>query len=418
MPEGLLLTGDALAMLRTLPDDSVHCSVTSPPYWGLRDYGVEGQLGLEATPEAYVAALVAVFAEVRRVLRPDGTLWLNLGDSYTSSGRGGIGDKSTLDGGRRNQNESRAELVASPAKRRKRAHGKGAGYEEAAVASAHVAAPGLRPKNLVGIPWRVAFALQASGWNLRADIIWAKPNPMPESVLDRPTRAHEYLFLLSKSERYYYDADAIKEPSVKHASGNALRQHRRDHGGVAGTQRGNQGCAFPWEGASRNVRSVWTLGSEPFPDAHFATFPEALPKRCILAGTSDRGACAVCGAPYTRVLDERPAPRVRTAVPRSDRDGGLTAEHGMERTGMSHRAYAEWLAAHPRKTLGWQPGCVCPTTKVAPCVVLDPFAGAGTTLVVADAHQRAWIGIELNPGYAEMARRRVGARGAPLFSTR
>jgi len=209
-----ILQGDALEELRNLPDGGARCCVTSPPYWGLRDYRTDGQLGLERTPEEYVSRLVEVFREVRRVLADDGTLWLNLGDSYAAN----------------------RTYQVSPTKWSKLEQGQSA-----------VVPPGLKPKDLVGIPWRVAFALQADGWYLRSDIIWAKPNPMPESVTDRPTKAHEYLFLLSKRERYYYDAEAIAE--------------------------------------RRNKRTVWTITTQPFPDAHFAVMPQALVEPCILAGS-------------------------------------------------------------------------------------------------------------------------------------
>ena len=245
--------GDALEILKTLPDEHVQTCVTSPPYWGLRDYGVPGQLGLEPTPEEYVARMAAVFREVRRVLREDGTLWLNLGDSYAAVGNGiGSGKQLTNIGS------------FMPAKS---------------------APPGLKPKDLVGIPWRVAFALQADGWYLRSDIIWAKPNPMPESVTDRPTRAHEYLFLLSKSARYYYDAEAIAEASVSdHPSGNGYARPEA-------ISRGGRGQSEKWSniGGSRNRRSVWTVATQPYPEAHFAVFPPKLIEPCVLAGAPSGG---------------------------------------------------------------------------------------------------------------------------------
>lgn len=250
-------TGDALEVLQTLPDKSIQCCVTSPPYWGLRDYGVDGQIGLEQTPEAYVNRLVEVFREVRRVLRNDGTLWLNLGDSY-ASGQGGKQGQTTIMGGR-------------------------------AVLSAKKRAPipdSLKPKDLVGIPWMVAFALRADGWYLRSDIIWSKPNAMPESVRDRPTKAHEYLFLITKSEKYYYDHEAIKEPAVsKRSSGNGYKRPER----VTHNNMGERAQEKPWElQSSRQRRSVWTVNTKPFKGAHFAVFPPALIEPCILAG-SKRG---------------------------------------------------------------------------------------------------------------------------------
>jgi DNA modification methylase len=315
-----VICGDALAELRKLPDELVHCCVTSPPYWGLRDYGVDGQLGLEPTPEEYVANLVAAFREVRRVLRDDGTLWLNLGDCY--NGSGGAGGDYNPGGLKEGQPKYPGRNISS-----------------------------LKPKDLVGIPWRVAFALQADGWWLRSDIIWHKPNPMPESVTDRPTRAHEYIFLLSKSQHYYYDAQAIREPSSMPLPSsdtknkrNERKQGRRDK--QRGHGRRHAGFNERWDQMSkaeqcamgRNKRSVWTVATRPFPEAHFATFPLQLIEPCILAG-----------APV----------------------GGL---------------------------------------------VLDPFAGSGTTAVAAKRLGRQWLGIELNPEYAEMARRRIDTVPYSLFS--
>lgn len=258
--------GDCREILRTLPDESLNCCVTSPPYWGLRDYGIENQLGLEATPEEYVAHLVEVFREVRRVLRDDGTLWLNLGDSYAAGG---------------NNAGSRPEDLTD-----KQRSNRGCRYER------RIAPSGLKPKDLVGIPWRVAFALQADGWYLRSDIIWHKPNPMPEAVTDRPTKAHEYIFLLSKSEKYYYDAEAIKEPAESRSL--SKWQDRKADGEP--TRRGDPSTsghitrtATLASSDGRNKRSVWTVPTEPYPEAHFATFPEDLIKPCIKAGSPSGG---------------------------------------------------------------------------------------------------------------------------------
>lgn len=260
---GTIITGDALTTLRTLPDQSVQCCVTSPPYWGLRDYGVQGQIGLESSPQEYVAALLPIFQEVRRVLRTDGTLWLNVGDSYI----GYHGNK-------------RAHGSAAPSDKD--------GYRENMRATS-VGANGLKNKDMAGIPWRLAFALQVDGWYLRCDCIWAKPNPMPESVQDRPTRAHEYLFLLSKSERYYYDHEAVREPSSPSRKGNA-KTFRGGGAYTGGRSFDNSSDAIrdshgnTRQGDTRNRRSVWTVATCPFPDAHFATFPPELVRPCILAG--------------------------------------------------------------------------------------------------------------------------------------
>lgn len=258
--EARIICGDALEVLRTMPDQLVQCCMTSPPYWRLRDYGVDGQIGLESTPAEYIEKMVAVFREVRRVLRDDGLLWLNIGDSYNGSKQScGTNSISGIGG-------------CQP-------HG-----------GILKDAPGLKPKDLVGIPWMLAFALQADGWWLRQDIIWHKPNPMPESIRDRCTKAHEYVFLLSKSERYFFDSEAMQEPAAVEPSraprrGNSFarkaaggrppgqpHQHREDRADIA------------YEG-KRNKRSVWTIASEPYPEAHFATFPTELPRICILAGT-------------------------------------------------------------------------------------------------------------------------------------
>ena len=247
--------GDCLTVLRTLPDGFANTCVTSPPYWGLRDYGHDGQIGLEETPDAYVERMVAVFREVRRVLRDDGTLWLNLGDSYNGSS-GGATEKQGTNAGSFHNGGVRL-------------------------------APGLKPKDLVGIPWRVAFALQADGWYLRSDIIWHKPNPMPESVTDRPTKAHEYVFLMSKSPRYYYDADAIKERATRASSGNKARHC---HDGTRGRS-DHLGASIPWtnDDSGRNKRSVWTVTTRPFSGAHFACYPPELIKPCIAAGCPEGG---------------------------------------------------------------------------------------------------------------------------------
>lgn len=259
------MTGNCLDTLPLLAEQSVHCCVTSPPYFGLRDYGVDGQLGLEATPEEFVAALVAVFREVRRVLRDDGTVWLNLGDSYANDSKWG---------------------GSSGGKHASALHG------ETGVGRGKVRT-GLKPKELIGIPWRVAFALQADGWFLRQDIIWHKPNVMPESVKDRCTKAHEYIFLLSKSPRYYFDAEAIKEPTVcTKKPGRRVKETQHygaGNGGNSGLsdmlQRYHSGDAP----TTRNRRSVWTVPPVPFKGAHFATFPPDLIEPCILAGAPAGG---------------------------------------------------------------------------------------------------------------------------------
>jgi len=264
----MLIRGDARAL--PLRDQSVHCVVTSPPYWGLRDYGSPTQIGLEPTPAAYVAAIVAVFAELGRVLRADGTCWVNMGDAYVHGipGGGCVFQNGRTDG--------RTSHVTDRARGREKIS---------------TLAPGLKVKDLIGLPWRVAFALQAEGWYLRSDIIWAKPNPMPESVTDRPTKAHEYLFLLTKSERYFYDAAAIAE-QLSGALRSSNWATRKAAGAIGGClnrgARQQQGDNVShdlggWDG-TRNKRSVWTIPTLPYAGAHFATMPEALVEPCILAG--------------------------------------------------------------------------------------------------------------------------------------
>jgi len=247
--------GDAVECLRELPDGLAQTCVTSPPYWGLRDYGEDAQIGLESTPDEYVASLVAVFREVWRVLRDDGTLWLNLGDSYNGSAPNRTGQNGYNDG---RANRSKRFSVGGVS--------------------------GLKHKDLVGIPWRVAFALQSDGWYLRSDIIWHKPNPMPESVTDRPTKSHEYVFLLSKSPRYYYDANAIKEKSMELGKTN-IRFGDNKYGDSDDPKHATKsGNAYTDDG-TRNARSVWSISTKPYAEAHFATFPTEIPERCIKAGS-------------------------------------------------------------------------------------------------------------------------------------
>jgi site-specific DNA-methyltransferase (adenine-specific) len=257
-----ILEGDCRESLRTLPYKSVHCCVTSPPYFGLRDYGVEGQLGLEQTPDQYVAELVSVFREVHNVLKDDGTVWLNIGDSYASFRDG----KATPDTTR---GDSLGTLVDT-------------GKAKNRMASTFVNTP-IKHKDLIGIPWKVAFALQADGWYLRQDIIWNKPNPMPESVKDRCTKSHEYIFLLSKSEKYYFDYEAIKEPATTSPTSRnkAAEGYQADypHG-----DRFSEGERVWGADGKRNKRSVWNVPLRPYKGAHFATFPMDLIEPCILAG--------------------------------------------------------------------------------------------------------------------------------------
>jgi len=357
-----IMIGDVREQLRLLPADSVHCIVTSPPYWGLRDYGVDGQIGLESSPAGFISTMVEVFEELRRVLRPDGTCWVNMGDSY-AGGRRGPDVGSGLQGSRDAQQQSRLAQARMVASRRR---------DDAPIPRSDIRVPGLKPKDLVMMPHRLAIALQDAGWWVRQDIVWHKPNPMPESVRDRCTKAHEYIFLLTKSEKYYFDQDAIAQPvspnthaRLSQAVQNQVGSARANGGTKAimkavgrklysgtgvGFGRGYDKVAKPrvknnasFDEAmaimpsTRNRRSVWTITTQPFSEAHFATFPPELPETCIKAGCPPGG------------------------------------------------------------------------------TVLDPFFGAGTTGLVADRLQRNCIGIELNPAYAEIARRRIQAE-SPLLA--
>jgi DNA modification methylase len=304
----MILRGDVREMLGQLADCSVQACVTSPPYWGLRDYGHDGQIGLEQTPDEYVAEMVAVFREVRRVLKDDGVLWLNLGDSYNGSGKGACADG--------------VVRLTDKSKKQKTSNGTHQGTFTKTIID------GLKPKDLVGIPWRVAFALQADGWWLRQDIIWHKPNPMPESVTDRCTKAHEYLFLLTKSAKYYFDNEAIKEPSAQLGKTN-IRFGGNKYGDSNDPKHATKSGNEYTDNGTRNRRSVWTIPTKPFKGAHFAVMPEALVEPCILA---------------------------------SSREGDT---------------------------------------------VLDPFLGSGTVGLVAQRHNRRWVGCELNPEYAKIAETRI-----------
>jgi DNA modification methylase len=371
------LQGDALAMLKSLPDECVQMVCTSPPYYGLRAYLPDGhpdkalEVGLEETPAAYVAKLVEVFREVKRVLRSDGVAWVNLGDSYAGSMKG-MGSDGKAYGGPKQQTNKGSINIGCP----------------------DWSACGLRPKSLLGIPWRVAFALQEDGWILRADCIWHKTNAMPESVKDRPTKAHEYVFLLSKNERYFYDSDAIKE-SVAMAD-------RRGNVRIAYDGKGNPDSrAFSgnatWLGqdeSGRNKRSVWSLPTVPFPGSHFAVMAPKLAETCILAGTSPQ-ACEHCGAPWQRVTEVE---RILPAAP----SGNAEIKRWNTETRQEH--LGDRTITHQK---GWQPICTCTQEGTGRCIVLDPFSGAGTTSYVAMQHGRKYIGIELNPEYILMAEKRL-----------
>jgi DNA modification methylase len=418
-----LLVGHVLEQLATLPDTSIHCCVTSPPYWGLRDYGTEpqiwgvdptcehvwtsagsssqrqrngadgeihdgrttnklsenitinpsqgsfchcgawrGSLGLEPTPQLYVEHLVAIFREVRRVLRDDGTLWLNIGDSY--AGHNPIGWR-----------------AGNEAKNQGNSNKNGVGFVD-----------GCKPKDLVGIPWMLAFALRADGWYLRSEIVWAKTAPMPESVTDRPTNAHEKIFLFSKNERYFYDQEAVKEKAITVGDERHLRTDKRKEVDPFCIDERSRARTVQPQGEFRNQRNVWTLNPSPFAGAHFATFPQEIPRRAILAGTSEKGVCPKCEAPYTRIIDKISKAKKRGSNPSDFRALGMPQQSGVGTT---------------TTTLGWQPSCKCDAGDPIPATVLDPFFGSGTTGVVAQQLWRLCIGIDLSDKYAQIDKERM-----------
>ncbi len=540
MPTWDILQGDAIEVMRGMVSESVHCCICSPPYWGLRHYGVDGAYGLEPTLDAYIERMVEVFREVRRVLRKDGTLWLNLGDVFAHNGASG---GASPDGARKGWAADRVAQEQS-------------GYRTP---------PGLKPKDLIGLPWRVAFALQADGWWLRSDIVWHKLNPMPESVRDRPTRAHEYVFLLTKSgaplywthrdlpgtrsqpnpdyrwtdqstgieyevepaawsdelidcpdcggagetemvvgqasmfdgpptlvkvcsrcnrdgtetpgqiprwkhvnlwraNDYFWDADAIRDSNTANTIARLQYQKlispRRAHPDEPGNIAQLNGA---------NKRTVWSIATQPYKGSHFATFPEKLVEPCILAGTSERGVCGVTGDPWERLAERNDAPhdgntesqyktgsaanrlalarqaarergeeyvqRVTTTgwqptcgapwercVERSTEYDHVTTDPGKPKDGPYASQTGNGSGTHDirhgvysrSETTDWQPTCGHDAEPV-PATVLDPFCGSGTTGVVALRHGRSFIGIELNPEYIELARKRI-IGDAPLLN--
>lgn len=345
--------GSVLDVLPELPRRSFHSAITSPPYWGLREYG-EGnadELGSEKTPEEYVERMVDVGRCVRRVLRDDGTFWLNLGDTYASGG---------------GHTTYGPNAVCGPKNRDAR---KEVGKKNRS---------GLPNGNLVGIPWRVAFALQADGWILRQDVIWHKPSPMPAPVKNRCVTAHEYLFLFAKNTDYYFDHVAIQEPAVQ-----ADRKRKDQIGGNKSLVTAHSpGSVFEGSAVS-NKRDVWTVAAQGTSLKHYAPFPPKLILPCVLAGTSEHGCCDVCGGPYRRVYEEEEVTR--------ERPNDYVKRVGEQGTGNS---CANSVAGVRTKTLGWRPTCSC-KAGVRPCTILDMFMGSGTTASVCRQFGRACVGVEL-----------------------
>jgi DNA modification methylase len=403
-----VIVGDCLTELALIPTASVHCCVTSPPYLWLRDYEVAPTawpevsfapiiglpaitvpaqteaLGLERDIWSFIGHCVLVFRELRRVLRSDATLWLNMGDSYASGGRGGGGSFM----------EERGD----------------ASWKQKSTINGWRQPPsGFNRKDMLGIPWRLALAMQADGWVLRSENIWSKPNCMPESAEDRPTKAHEHVFLFSPSDDYYYDRDAIIEPVTggAHTRGGGVGGKTVPPGhDLQGRMRQNEryGRAIRELVTHRNKRTVWNIPTEPFKGTHYATFPRELARTCILAGSSAAGCCSLCRAPLRRrVLIEGATFKERTAG--RERSGYAAATLG----GAPHSFAVRGSHGHisrVRKTVGWDPTCSC-AAVVVPCTVIDPFAGAGTVGVVAIETGRNALLIEVSEPYAISARRRL-----------
>jgi len=343
----LLLHGNSKEILKTMPENLVHTVVTSPPYWQLRDYFADDQLGQESTPEEYVDNLVAICREVKRVLRQDGTFWLNIGDSYNNNSGHTRSKKEWQRKGRLNGSADKKAFKHST----------------------------IKTKDLIGMPWKVAFALQNDGWYLRCDIIWKKLNPMPDGAKDRPTRSHEYMFLLSKSPKYFYDYYAVLEETDSHPD----KIQGFGANDQQGTYRMDQTRKFEHYG-KRNKRSVWSTAVATSGKGHFATYPEKLIDPCVKASTSAKGCCADCSTPWFRNFEKEKVA--------SDNGKGYTLE---------------------LVDKGWEKGCKCETNEVNPCIVLDPFNGSGTTGKVALKYDHNYIGIDTNEEYLDVARYNINA---------
>ena len=469
------MQGDVRERLAEIPEKSVQTCITSPPYWGLRDYGLPpsvwggdkdcahewviertarpnssggkasennpyakklaikgtenyseyadyhdratysqfcqkcgawlGCLGLEPTPEMFVQNMVEVFRGVWRVLRDDGTVWLNLGDSYAGGGRmSGVNiDSEVFKNSKQNTNRGVFGTTKFPIPE------------------------GVKPKDLVGIPWFVAFALRADGWYLRSDIIWHKPNPMPESVRDRPTKSHEYIFLLTKNKQYYYDAEAIREPNSENSgkwgkmvpTKTAKAQGKHGATSALTNTMSKDECIEKYYTHGRNKRSVWKVATQPYREAHFAVFPEKLIEPCILAGSSPK-ACEVCGSPWERVVERGEALDEWRKSCGADSDGGYQGraqkDYVNAKAQDASATKARILAGMvEKKTTGWQPTCPCPNEGKGKSIVLDPFAGSGTTLWVAEQHGRDGIGIELSPEYCDLIFKRMDKMQGTIF---
>lgn len=390
-----LYHGNILEIADLLPSHSVHMMVTSVPYWGLRDYGEDtacdwpdgwyGQLGMEPDPQMFIRHMVLIFKRLYRVLRNDGTLWLNIGDTYS---QGFIG---RTDSHRRNKHGVFTNGHQMP----------GSTGGEARVRKAP---KGYKRKCLMFMPHELAIAMRNDGWYARSEIIFAKKNPLPERGLDRPVRSHEFIFLFSKKPHYFYDREAIREKTGKEASWGEYQKALGTNTG-ADSDRYSKGyrkrskCLTHPNG--HNKRDVWPMNTEPYPESHFATFPLALPRTCILAGTSEKGVCANCGSPLQRVMSPASGGTI-------GHDWNTHEKNNRPTKGNTVKGGKELYATYNRgETLNWKKTCGCKTKKCKPAVVLDPFSGAATTGVVALQQGRRYIGIDVKKEYLDLSWKRL-----------
>jgi len=336
--------GDSLEVLKTFESNSIHCCVTSPPYWGIRDYGNNKQIGLEDLPIDYINSIVNVFRELKRVIRNDGTVWLNLGDCFATSQKGGGGKTSRLNTKWTDDKYKDVNARGNPRMNIKK-------YDLKQI--------GLPEKSIMGIPWRVAFALQEDGWLLRQDIVWKKTSVTPESAEDRFTKEHEYIFLLTKNSKYFFDGERLRE---------------KDKDGLG----------------TKNKRTVWHVSNNTIRFNHTAVMPFSIADICVKAGTSEKGCCSVCGTPIKRIVDKKLPP------------------FEVYRNTSKKK---EWLKENQRETIGWKQTCNCKNIEYVPCTVIDPFCGSGTTIVSALKNNCNGIGIDLNSEYIAIAEERVKNSG-------
>ena len=361
-----LINGDAEEVLSKFPDNFFQCCTTSPPYYKLRNYFEEDQLGQEETPEEYVEKLVFIMRKVKRVLRKDGVCWLNIGDSYNSS----------------------SGFIRNKGKWKRKGREKGSADKKV------IKHPDIKTKDLIGIPWSVAFALRKDGWYLRQDVIWSKKNTLPDGAKDRPCRAHEYIFQLTKSSKYFYDYFAIMEASVS---------KRRSGGGFGakvqeGTFRMDQDRTFTDYGV-RQKRSVWSYPVSRSGRDHYATYTIELINDCVASSVSEKGCCPKCRAPWKRKLKKIKVIRensIRDVVKNDIFDGSIP------KVNLQKEEYIDKLIS-----TGWEPTCKCEIKETIPCLVLDPFNGSGTTGVVAHLKSANYVGIDLNKKYIKLSRERL-----------